>query len=157
MRVDNVQTVYPTKRDAWLVAVLWALSSCCSSPSLPVEHLRTVGVSRRDDVLLGGSALILWITYGTQYILTARELLVHSGPSLAHFSTRSQSLSYSSPLSVACSWTSVFQYGQQREIFSSHARQGSIPWRVDRTRAGLSRRQRERSGFHNRLLMHGSS
>jgi len=82
MSADRVQIVYPSKRDAWLVAVLWGgvvavLGSVFTLWSNPEPLASRVVMT----VLLGAVAvLILWITYGTQYTLTAHELLIRSGP-----------------------------------------------------------------------------
>ena len=82
MSVHNGQTVYPSKRDAWLVAVLWggvvAILGSVFMLWSTSEPLRSRVVM---TVLLGAVAvLILWITYGTRYIFTAHELLIRSGP-----------------------------------------------------------------------------
>jgi hypothetical protein len=82
MRVDNVQTVYPTKRDTRLVAVLWGAVVVLLGAFLFLWSTSEPLASRMVMTILFGTvaALILWITYGTQYILTARELLIRSGP-----------------------------------------------------------------------------
>jgi len=78
--IDYVQR-FPSKRDAWLVLVLWvavAISVACVAPLTP--HLSrgaglvTVGVSA------GTALLCLWVLYGTYYDLGTEWLRIHSGP-----------------------------------------------------------------------------
>ncbi len=82
MNVANGQTIYPSKRDAWLVVVLWGGVVAIFGSTLTVWSTSEPWVSRVVMTILLGAvaALILWITYGTQYIFTAHELLIRSGP-----------------------------------------------------------------------------
>lgn len=73
---------YQSKRDGWLVAVLIvaavangiaAVQACAVLDSPWLRLLTAVP-------LVGVSALMLWILYGTRYTLTDRELRVRSGP-----------------------------------------------------------------------------
>src|SRR5262245_48509383 len=82
MGVDSVQTVYPSKRDAWLVAVLWGGVVAVFVSTLMLWSTSEPLVSRVVMTVLLGTvaALILWILYGTLYTFTAHELLIRSGP-----------------------------------------------------------------------------
>src|ERR1041385_2036183 len=82
MRVDNGQSVYPSKRDAWLVAVLWGgVVAVLGSVFMLWSTTEPLTSRVVMTVLFGAVAvLILWITYGTHYIFTTHELLIRSGP-----------------------------------------------------------------------------
>jgi Bacterial PH domain len=117
MSVDTVQTVYPSKRDAWLVMVLWGgVVAVLDSVFMLWSTAEPLASRVVMTVLFGAvAALILWITYGTLYILTARELFIRSGPFRWRISLReiTEVFPTSSPLSgPACSLDRLcVQYG----------------------------------------------
>jgi hypothetical protein len=78
----GTQTVYPTKRDAWLVALLWAAAlvmllaagNLRQAPELIALRLM------RSALLVAMAGFVLWVLYTTRYTLTEHDLLVRSGP-----------------------------------------------------------------------------
>lgn len=78
--VDYVQR-FPSKRDAWLVVVLWggvAISVGCVAPLLP--HLSHGAGLAAVGVCAATALLCLWVLYGTYYDLGTEWLRIHSGP-----------------------------------------------------------------------------
>lgn len=74
--------IYYSKRDSWIVAVLWSavvgmLIAAWQIGLSPTPKGLRVGMSA---LLLASAGLILWLLYSTLYKLTAQELVVRSGP-----------------------------------------------------------------------------
>lgn len=75
-------TVYPSKRDLWLVVLLWAGVAAMlwgafvawESGRSPLLQLAT------PLVLLFSAAFVVWILYGTCYLLSDDVLVIRSGP-----------------------------------------------------------------------------
>lgn len=76
------RAVYPSRRDGWLVVVMWAGVGAMgyaahalwhATPPVPLREL-VVGL------LLALGALVLWLLYGTSYTLEGREMRVRCGP-----------------------------------------------------------------------------
>lgn len=74
------EKTYPSKRDTWLVVVLvaaglfslWvAVSALLEEPGAGIAALA---------ILLASAAFVIWMFTRTFYILTASDLVVHSGP-----------------------------------------------------------------------------
>jgi hypothetical protein len=76
------QTSFPTKRDTWIVALIWGGAlllivggvAQLSSAAPPV--VRSIGFL----VLLAAAGFMLWVLYGTQYRFLEDCLLITSGP-----------------------------------------------------------------------------
>lgn len=78
----GLKAVYPTKRDLWLVILLWIavgamLLAAGKSWLTPASLASRVGMS---IILISATAFVLWVLYATHYTLTDRDLLVRSGP-----------------------------------------------------------------------------
>jgi len=77
-----LKRVYPSKRDGWLVVLLWAAVAAMlfaagrlwESP-LPFAFRALISV-----LLVMLSVFILWTLYGTRYTLTEHTLIIQSGP-----------------------------------------------------------------------------
>ena len=75
-------TVFESKRDAWLVVMLWAgalvtayaaFAQLESEASLIVRAAMLVG-------LVAAAGFMLWVLYGTNYTLAGDTLLIRCGP-----------------------------------------------------------------------------
>jgi len=122
--------VFPSRRDAWLVILLWAASAALVVSAL--ELGRGVGSpAGRAAGALGGLAaagLALWILYGTDYRVSGDEVRIRSGPfrfrvPLAAIESVRPSRS---PLSApACSLDRVLiEAGRRRILISPDDREG---------------------------------
>lgn len=74
--------VFPSKRDGWIVFVLWAavaakIASVTFLWNVPAHPGYQAAVT---VFLLAVAALMLWTTYGTRYIVEERTLRILSGP-----------------------------------------------------------------------------
>lgn len=75
-------TVYPSKRDAWIVVLLWvtvlvmlvAAGAVWKEPA-PLAIRLALGA-----LFIGVAGFVLWLLYGTRYTLTDALLLIRSGP-----------------------------------------------------------------------------
>lgn len=82
MEEETAATYYPSKRDAWIVAVLWValaamafgFATVMTAPGPPLVRLGT------GAALLAAAGLCIWIMNSTGYTLTEKELLIRSGP-----------------------------------------------------------------------------
>lgn len=74
-------TVHPSKRDAWLVAVLIPASAVSLYAALSVLVIGAPAVAViAVPIVVTGVGMPLWILCWTRYTLGAGELLVRSGP-----------------------------------------------------------------------------
>jgi len=76
------QVVFPSKRDAWLTVLLLLAAGACGYAGF-AQMFSAAGIVLKVALLvffLVFVVLILWILYGTSYLLTAELLLVRSGP-----------------------------------------------------------------------------
>ena len=82
MGYERPASVYTSKRDTWIVVLLWigvgglvvaAASLWATSESIGFRLGVTI-------LLLATAAFALWVLYGTYYTLTDNELLIRSGP-----------------------------------------------------------------------------
>ena len=73
---------FPTKRDRWLVALIWVGAGLAIGGGLAQLGARAPIVVRGLVLLflVGGGGFMLWVLYATEYLLTEAELLVRSGP-----------------------------------------------------------------------------
>lgn len=105
---EGLGKVYQTKRDTWIVILLWvavggmiiAAGNIWASPT-PVGFRLTMST-----ILLASAGFVLWVLYTTRYILTGQELLICCGPFRWRISLESIQEIYSTrnPLSSpACS------------------------------------------------------
>ncbi len=77
-----MNTTYISKRDLWIMALLWAGAlgmaiaalALISAPAPPLVRLGLPGL------LLLSAAFILWLPYSTYYVLSDRDLLIRCGP-----------------------------------------------------------------------------
>jgi len=73
---------FPSKRDPWLVAVIWAaVALLLATASVPIQS-GAFGVLGVPLALLHGIAagFALWVLYGTGYRIEGRQLVVRGGP-----------------------------------------------------------------------------
>ena len=74
---------YPSKRDAWLVIALWiaVLSMLAAAVAVWRDPDSGTGLALGMVILMiGAGAFVIWILYGTQYILADHQLVICSGP-----------------------------------------------------------------------------
>ena len=73
---------FPSKRDLWLVIVLWAAALGLVYGSIDVATSPTPAVFKALFLLIciPSAVLIPWILYGTSYTLTEETLLIRCGP-----------------------------------------------------------------------------
>ncbi len=72
---------FPSKRDTWLVLVLWSgvgISVACVAPLVP-QLSRTAAIVAI-GVCAATALLCLWVLYGTYYDLGNELLWIYSGP-----------------------------------------------------------------------------
>jgi len=76
------QSRFPSKRDRWLVLVLWGATLALVYASIDVATSPTPAMFKALFLLICiPSALLLpWILYGTSYALTEEVLLIRCGP-----------------------------------------------------------------------------
>jgi len=76
------QSVYPSRRDAWIELLIWIGVGATAVAALEVwrapETLETKLVAA--GFSLAAAALMLWLLYGTRYTLTDERLVIRSGP-----------------------------------------------------------------------------
>jgi PH (Pleckstrin Homology) domain-containing protein len=74
--------MFPSKRDAWLVAVIWIAGALLAGTAWIPVVAGPFGALRVPLALvhLGAAAFAFWVLYGTGYSVGERELLVRSGP-----------------------------------------------------------------------------
>lgn len=78
--IDYVQR-FPSKRDAWLVLVLWAAVAISAGCAVPLVPYLSHGIGLATVAVCVASALLcLWVLYGTYYDLGTEWLRIHSGP-----------------------------------------------------------------------------
>lgn len=127
-----MSSYYVSKRDGWLVAVIWGASALATAALAPV-----LWVARFEPLAwLGGVAgavgmgLGPWILYGTGYVFESDHLLVRSGPFRWRipFSEISFVEPSANPLSSpACSLDRLLiQYGPRQILVSPADRLGFL-------------------------------
>jgi len=82
MAYEGRSTVYPSKRDGLLVALLWVtvLGMVFAAVSFWQEPA-SLGVRAGFAALMAASgAFVIWVLYSTSYSLSGGELLIRSGP-----------------------------------------------------------------------------
>jgi hypothetical protein len=75
--------VYPSKRDAWLVVVLWIAVLSMLAVAVPVWRDPDAGLGLSVGItalMIAGAAFSIWILYGTRYVLTDQQLVIYAGP-----------------------------------------------------------------------------
>ncbi|HYA13505.1 MAG TPA: PH domain-containing protein [Syntrophales bacterium] len=77
-----MKRVYESKRDGWIVILLWAAVMAMLiavwdlwGARVPLAFRLLISV-----LMLLSTAFVLWVLYGTRYILTDKTLTVQSGP-----------------------------------------------------------------------------
>jgi hypothetical protein len=78
----NMRQVYPSKRDGWIIILLWAgvavmLFAAVNLWRAPVPFAFRLLMA---VLLICAAALVLWTLYGTRYTLTESTIIVQSGP-----------------------------------------------------------------------------
>ena len=86
---EGRKTIYPTKKDLWIIGLLWAgvitmLVGAWNLWLVPESLLFCLGMS---ILLLASAAFVLWVLYGTNYTLTDRDHLGQTSPMEADFRT----------------------------------------------------------------------
>jgi len=74
--------LYPSKRDAWIVVLLWigvgtavfGVLQLLRVPGDLTTKVATIGLS------LAAAAFMLWMLYGTSYTISDERLVIRSGP-----------------------------------------------------------------------------
>ena len=74
--------VFPSKRDGWLVAVIWVAGALLLGTAWIPVVVGPYGALRVPIALvhLAAAGFAFWVLYGTGYRVGERELLVRSGP-----------------------------------------------------------------------------
>ena len=74
--------VFPSKRDGWLVAVIWAAGALLVGTAWIPVVAAPFGALRVPLAVihLGAAGFAFWVLYGTGYQVGERELVVRSGP-----------------------------------------------------------------------------
>ncbi len=117
---------FPSKRDGWIVAVIWggaaamavAVVSVAREPGVPLATLGAVAL-----LGFGGASFLLWTLYGTGYTLGSEELRIRAGPfrwrvTLAEI--RSVVPTHNPLSSPACSLDRLrIEYGARRQVMIS--------------------------------------
>lgn len=77
-----MKLVYESKRDGWIVVLLWAavVAMLVTVGNIWVARLPFVLRLLISVLMILMSAFVLWVLYGTRYILTDKTLNVQSGP-----------------------------------------------------------------------------
>ena len=79
----QVERRFESKRDAWIVAVMWAtvlILLVTAGGMRSAGALSGVGQLGVDLACLAVAGFLLWITYGTAYAVHADRLEIRSGP-----------------------------------------------------------------------------
>ena len=76
------QSRFPSKRDRWLVVVLWGATLALVYASIDVATSPTPAMFKALFLLIciPSAVLLPWILYGTSYALTEEALLIRCGP-----------------------------------------------------------------------------
>ena len=79
---DFPETKYYSKRDTWIVVVLWAIIIFCAASAIYITYLELsiLLLLTQEALFLGVVALCLSILRSTYYILKADKLFVRTGP-----------------------------------------------------------------------------
>lgn len=79
---DSPDTTYHSKRDTWIVIILWAVIVFCAASAIYITFLdlSIILLLSQEVLFLGAVALCLSILRSTYYILLAEELFVRTGP-----------------------------------------------------------------------------
>jgi hypothetical protein len=74
--------VYRSKRDAWLMVILWATLLGTAAGAVAIMFASGILIGRLLTALfmLASGGFVAWIAFGTRYTLTDRTLLIRSGP-----------------------------------------------------------------------------
>lgn len=74
--------VFPSKRDGWIVALLWVgvLGLFIAAGALWTTSEPLLFRAGMSVLLAAAGGFALWVLYGTYYILTAYDLVIRSGP-----------------------------------------------------------------------------
>lgn len=81
---------FPSKRDAWIVAVIWT-AALVAAAGATGQLFAAAPLAVRASLfllLLAGAAFMLWVLYGTSYTLGEDRLLARSGPFRFHVPLR---------------------------------------------------------------------
>ncbi len=79
---ETPSATFASKRDAWLVAVIWIGAALAVAGGFALFNSQAPLVVRvaLPLVFLGGALFMLWILYGTSYAVQGQELLIRNGP-----------------------------------------------------------------------------
>jgi hypothetical protein len=78
----TLPATFSSKRDAWLVAVIWIGAAVAVAGGVALFNSEAPQAVRVVLLLalLGGALFMLWILYGTSYVIRDQDLLVRNGP-----------------------------------------------------------------------------
>ncbi len=73
---------FPSRRDAWLVAVIWGGAALAVAGGFALFNSQAPLAVRvvLPLAFLGGALFMLWILYGTSYVIRDQALLIRNGP-----------------------------------------------------------------------------
>jgi hypothetical protein len=76
-----MNTAFESKRDAWIVILIWGGALVCGAAAANQFSAPLNAMSALMLALYGGAAaFMLWVLYGIDYTLSADELLIRCGP-----------------------------------------------------------------------------
>lgn len=79
---ETPPAAFSSKRDAWLVALIWVGAAVAVTAGFALFNSQAPLAIRvvLPLVLLGGALFMLWILYGTNYVIRGQDLLIRNGP-----------------------------------------------------------------------------
>jgi hypothetical protein len=79
---ETSPAAFSSRRDAWLVAVIWTGAALAVAGGFALFNSQAPPVIRvvLPLAFLGGALLMLWILYGTSYVIRDQALLIRNGP-----------------------------------------------------------------------------
>jgi hypothetical protein len=79
---ETSPAAFSSKRDAWLVAVIWIGAAVAVAGGFALFNSQAPLAIRvvLPPAFLGGALFMLWILYGTSYVIRGEDLLIRNGP-----------------------------------------------------------------------------
>jgi len=142
--MTEVGKIFPSKKDAWLVALLWlcVVLTLFATVQVALDTRSPLGIlAFVVFCTIPVVVLVLWVLFDTRYILTHKELLIRGGPMRHRIPLRSiqevrpQRTALSSP-ALSMDRIHVVWEGSSRGVFISPTNRKTF-LRDLATRAGL--------------------